>query len=123
MQRPPPSRRTNGGPDVLPWWGWVLVWVVLVVGGAALLAWLGWGVWRKVKLLTKDLGEAERTVAALRAQKRRLEDAAGDAPPELAVFADATELRRRHAEQRADQREERRRRARERRPGWARGVD
>ncbi|GEM_PF-6905228 len=42
---------------MLPWWGWVLVWVVIVVGGAALIAWRGWRVWGKVKALGREIAE------------------------------------------------------------------
>ena len=30
---------------MLPWWGWVLLWVVLLLGSAVFLGWRAWLVW------------------------------------------------------------------------------
>lgn len=62
---------------MLPWWGWVLVWVVILVGGAALIAWLGWRVWGKVKALGREIADAERAADALQAQVDRIGASSG----------------------------------------------
>lgn len=108
---------------MLPWWGWLLVWVVLVLGGAALVAWRGWVVWGKVKALGRAAADAQRTAAALQAQVRRIEADSAAMSGELAVFRDPESVRRERVEVRDALRERRRARAKERRPGWARSVD
>jgi hypothetical protein len=45
---------------------WVLLWVVLILGGGAVLGLLAWRLWQKLRALTTDLGETtQRLTAAL----------------------------------------------------------
>ncbi len=108
---------------MLPWWGWVLLWVVLLVGGAALVGWRAWRVWGKVTALGAEVADAERTAAALRSQVARVAVASAAVEEELAVFRDPDTVRRERLAVRETLREQRRTAARERRPGWARSVD
>jgi hypothetical protein len=108
---------------VLPWWGWVLVWVVLIVGGAALVVWRGWRVWGRVKALGRDVAEAQRTAAALQSQVERIEENSAAPSGDLAVFRDPEAVRKERVEVRGALKKERLARAEARRPGWARSVD
>lgn len=108
---------------MLPWWGWVLLWVVLLAGGAALVGWRAWRVWGRFKALGAEVADAERTAAALRSRVVRVEAASGAIEEQLAVFRDPESVRRERLEVRDSLRQKRRAAARERRPGWARSVD
>ena len=108
---------------MLPWWGWLLLWVVLVAASAALLAWRGWLVWGEVKALSREVGEAERTLTALEVQRDRLATAGEALDRELAVLRDPAEVGRERAATRQALSDQRHERARARRPAWARSVD
>lgn len=108
---------------MLPWWGWLLLWVCLVLASAALLAWVGWRAWRSAKALSTELGRAERLLAALETERDRLAPGAGAEDVRLAVFENPASLAAEYVEERQARREAKRRRRAERLPGWARGVD
>jgi hypothetical protein len=63
---------------------WVLLWVVLILGGGAVLGLLAWRLWQKLRALTADLGE---TTTRLTAVLARLNDVAD---PERAAHRPAT---------------------------------
>ena len=73
---------------------WVLLWFVLIVGGALVLGLMGLEVWRKGKALGADIAEASRRIDAAMTP---LQDAAGeldDSREELAVFSNPEVLKR-----------------------------
>ena len=43
---------------MLPWWGWVMVWLLLLVGGAAWVGVLSRRVWGKTKVLAAEVQRA-----------------------------------------------------------------
>lgn len=101
---------------MLPWWGWTLLWLVLVLGSAAVIAWrLRW-LWRRFRAFLAAVDDAAGVVASL--ETRTEEVRRVTTPP--AALTDPVALRRAYAATRAAQRAARRTRREERRPGWAR---
>lgn len=73
----------------MPWWSWVVIWAVLVLGLLGMLAFFAWWLFRKVMA-------AGREASALMAKADILSQRTGDmryAEFHSAVFADAEELR------------------------------
>jgi len=102
---------------VLPWWGWVLLWVVLLLGSAALLGWRAWLVWGKTKLLGREVQRASELVAALESRADELRDLD---PTLIAVIQPAHRMRAQYREQRASAKAARHVRRADRLPPWAR---
>jgi hypothetical protein len=102
---------------VLPWWGWALVWTVLLVGSAVLLGERGWRVWGSVKGLGREVDRASALVAELEARADELRDLD---PPPTAVTQPPRRVRERYREGRAATRAARRARRAEHLPPWAR---
>lgn len=102
---------------MLPWWGWVLVWVVLVAGSAALLGWKCWRVWGKAKELMAEVGRASELVAELEARAEELSEVL---PPTVAVTQDPFRVREEYRAQREEAAALRAIRRAERLPAWAR---
>jgi hypothetical protein len=72
----------------MPWWSWLLIWSVLVLGLLGMLAWFGYALFRKLMGALKALEELGNQVA-------RLGPAADEAAPykfRPAVFRDLHEL-------------------------------
>ena len=106
-----------GAEVVLPWWGWVLVWLVLLAGGAVWVGVLSRRVWGKTKLLAAEVQRAGAMVAELEARAdelRVLDD------PFPAVLRHPGEVRAERRALRREQRAARRERRAERLPPWAR---
>ncbi|WP_392542103.1 hypothetical protein [Oryzobacter telluris] len=102
---------------MLPWWGWVLLWVVLLVASGLWLFVLARRVWGKTKALTRELSRASALVAELETRVDELRDAD---PPPTAVTQAPSRLREEYRAQRAEQAAVRRSRRAERMPRWAR---
>ena len=102
---------------MLPWWGWVLLWVVLLLGSAALLGWRAWLVWGKTKLLGREVQRASELVAALESRADELRDLD---PTLIAVIQPAHRMRAQYREQRASAKAARHVRRADRLPPWAR---
>ena len=102
---------------MLPWWGWVLLWTVLVLGGGLWLFVLSRRVWRSSKALVL---EVERAGALLSELEARVDDLREVEPPRTAVTHDPSSLRAQYRQQRADRAAMRRTRRAERLPPWAR---
>lgn len=102
---------------MLPWWGWVLLWVVLLVGAAALLGWRCWQVWGTVKQLMKEVERAGALVAALEARSEELSEVR---PPPSAVTQDPFRIREQYRVQREEAATLRAGRRAARLPPWAR---
>ncbi|QIM20863.1 hypothetical protein G7075_06485 [Phycicoccus sp. HDW14] len=102
---------------MLPWWGWVLLWAVILVGGGVLVGLRARRTWRSAKALTAELGRAGELVSALEAaaHERR-----ADEDPVTAVTQDPHRLREEHRARRAAQSADRAVRRAERMPPWAR---
>ena len=67
-------RRRRGELTVLPWWGWLLFWVVLVLASVAFLGWRAWLVWGRTKVLGREVGRASALVAELEARADELRE-------------------------------------------------
>jgi hypothetical protein len=76
----------------MPWWGWVLIWVVLVLALVAMLVLSALWLWRKLVRLTDDLG-------TLADQAAVFEGMDGEPPARStpAVLRDIDEVRRQRA--------------------------
>lgn len=82
----------------MPWWSWLVIWTVLVLGLLGMLAYFAWSLFRK-------LMAAAREASALLEKAEVLQAHADDLREEAfhpAVFADAVELRQERAQARAD---------------------
>ena len=104
---------------MLPWWGWVLLWTVLVLGGALLVAWRARGAWRSAKGLGTEVSRATELLDQVQAALER------DAAPEpeatsTAATQDPHRMWEHHRRRLAEQRAARRVRRAARMPGWAR---
>jgi hypothetical protein len=102
---------------MLPWWGWVAFWTLLVAGSAAWLGVLMWRVWGSTTALAAEVERAGALVAELEEHADRLR--VPEEPP-LAVIRDPREVRAQRRAQRAEQAAARRARRAERLPPWAR---
>jgi hypothetical protein len=102
---------------VLPWWGWLLFWVVLVGGSALWLGLLVRDVWRRAGALGTEVSRVSGMVAALEARADVLREV--DLGP-VAATQPPHGMRAEYRAQRARQRAERRSRRAERLPPWAR---
>jgi len=74
------------------WWLWVLIWVLLVLCALLFLFLLVRQVWRKLRLLARELSTASERLAAVTDELQRLQDRSPDAP-QPAVFDSPTEHR------------------------------
>jgi hypothetical protein len=101
---------------VLPWWGWVLLWAVILVGGGLLLLVRGRRTWRSARALAAEVGRAGALVAALEAETDRLRETA---PAPQAVTRDPRVVRAEYRAHRAAARAARRSRREAARPPWA----
>lgn len=102
---------------MLPWWGWLLFWTVLVVASALWLGVLGRDVWRRAQALGAEVSRASELVAALEARADELSEVE---PPPIAVTRPPHRVREEYREQRERRLTQRRARRAERLPPWAR---
>ncbi len=108
---------TGPGPDVLPWWGWLLLWAVLVVGGAVWVAARSRATWRSAKALTAEVERAAEAVAELELRTDELRDLV---PEHTAAAQERHRVLEEYRVLRSAQAEERRARRAARLPPWAR---
>ena len=102
---------------MLPWWGWVILWTVLVAGSTLWLGILVRDVWGRSKALGREVTRASELVAALEA---RVDELSEVDPPPIAVTQPPHRVREEYREQRARRLTDRRARRAERLPPWAR---
>ena len=102
---------------MLPWWGWVVLWALLLAGSAAWLGALSRRVWASTKALSVEVERAGAVVAALEERADVLREPE-DGPP--AAVRDPREVRAEWRAQRRVQAAVRRERRAERLPPWAR---
>ncbi|MCU1423242.1 MAG: inosine 5-monophosphate dehydrogenase [Microbacteriaceae bacterium] len=75
----------------MPWWSWVVIWVVLVLALLGMLAWMAWRLFRKGVAVLDELD----ALAAKTELLDRAADVAEEQRRELAILVGADELRRR----------------------------
>lgn len=102
---------------MLPWWGWVPLWTVLLVGSAAFLGRRAWLVWGKAKGLGSEVQRAGQLVAELEQRADELRDVD---PAIIAVIQQPHRMRAQYREQRATAKAARHARRTDRLPPWAR---
>ena len=59
----------------MTWWGWLLLWTVLVAGAATVHFLLGRRLWRQIKALTRELRTASEQLGSLGDRLAELEAA------------------------------------------------
>jgi hypothetical protein len=74
----------------VPWWSWVLIWAVLLVGSAGVFFLLGRSLWRKLKAVTRELALASERLGAV---SDGLQELAQRSAAEPAVFTRPAQLR------------------------------
>ena len=77
--------------DVIPWWGWVLVWAVLVLVALALAVLAAWRLFRSATTVLSEAAGAAARASELLAQVERLPR---EPRPGPAVLEDPAALRR-----------------------------
>jgi hypothetical protein len=102
---------------MLPWWGWLLLWTVIVVGGAAWIGVLSRRTWRSARALTAEVARAGELLAALEARTDALRDTV---PDRTAVTQEPRRVREEYRAARAATTADRRARRAAGRPPWAR---
>ncbi len=102
---------------MLPWWGWVLVWLVVLLGSAAFLGWRARQVWGRTTALAREVQRASRIVAELEARADQLREVE---PSLVAVVQPTHRMRAEYREQRATTKAARRAQRTDRLPPWAR---
>jgi len=58
----------------MPWWSWVLVWVVLVLALLGMLAFVGWRLFKKTMTALEALGELTARLEILDAARQELDE-------------------------------------------------
>ena len=102
---------------MLPWWGWLLLWVVLLVGGAVLVGFRVRTTWHSVRALSAELSRSGRLLAELETVTTR---SAQRHPPVTAVTQDPHRMWAQYRQGRRAARADRAERRARRRPPWAR---
>lgn len=81
----------------MPWWSWLLIWTVLVLGLLGMLAFFAWWLFRKLMAAGREAAALAEKAEVL---SRRAEDLHERFEP--AVLADAAELRERRRDRLAE---------------------
>lgn len=102
---------------MLPWWGWVLLWVVLLAGSAAFLGWRARQLWGSTKALGREVQRASALVAELESRAEELREAEATA---VAATQPIHRMRAEYRQQRASSKAARDVRRADRLPPWAR---
>ena len=102
---------------MLPWWGWVLLWVGLLIGSAVFLGRRARLVWGRTTALMSEVQRAGRIVAEL---ERRADELRDIDPALVAVTQPTHRMRAQYRDQRASTKAARRARRTDRLPPWAR---
>ena len=92
----------------MPWWSWVVIWVVLVLAMLGMLAWFGWWLFKKGMVAMSALGELAGRLELLDAASQKLSP---EKPFVPAILRDRDEVRHAHAalaQLRAERKERRR---------------
>jgi hypothetical protein len=72
----------------MPWWSWLVIWTVLVLGLLGMLALFAVSLFRKVMAAGREISELAAKADVLSGQSSQL----ADPPFRTAVFADAAQL-------------------------------
>ena len=102
---------------MLPWWGWLLFWLVLLAASATFLGWRARAVWGSAKALGVEVARAGELAAALEARADELRPVE---PAATAVSQPVHRVRAQYRQQRASTKAQRQARRADRLPPWAR---
>lgn len=73
----------------MAWYWWVLVWVVLILVAAGVLTSIGLSLWRRVKLLGREVREASDRLETISGHLQEL----AERSPDPAIFTSPSALR------------------------------
>ncbi|QAV69385.1 hypothetical protein ESZ53_02365 [Salinibacterium sp. UTAS2018] len=79
---------------MIAWWGWLLIWVGLVLALLIMLAVVAWVLFRKAMVLMKDLSDVVDKTAILDVETEKI------SKPQIAILAEMAQIRDRHEAQR-----------------------
>ncbi|WP_020074699.1 hypothetical protein [Cryocola sp. 340MFSha3.1] len=82
----------------MPWWSWLVIWIVLVLGLLGMLAFFAWWLFRKVVAAGREAAALMEKAEVLSRRAEELHDTF-----EPAVLADADELRAQRQDHLAEQ--------------------
>lgn len=82
----------------MPWWSWLVIWTVLVLGLLGMLAYFAWSLFRKLMAAAREATALLEKAEILQARVDDLQEEAFHS----AVFADAAGLRQERLQARAD---------------------
>jgi hypothetical protein len=82
----------------MPWWSWLVIWTVLVLGLLGMLGFFAWWLFRKVVAAAREASALLDAAEALNVRAEELREG----PFRTAVFADPAQLRRERTQARAD---------------------
>lgn len=80
---------------MIAWWGWLLIWVGLVLALLAMLTVIAWVLFRKGMALMSDLSDLVEKTSILDVETDKI------SKPQIAILTEMVEIRDRHAAQRA----------------------
>ncbi|MBH0024218.1 hypothetical protein [Salinibacterium sp. SWN248] len=75
---------------MIAWWGWLLIWVGLVLILVAMLGVVAWILFRKAMVLMKDLSDVVEKTSILDVESEKL------SKPQVAILTEMVEIRDRH---------------------------
>lgn len=78
---------------MIAWWGWLLIWVGLVLILIVMLGVIAWVLFRKAMVLMKDLSDVVDKTSMLDVESGKL------SKPQIAILTDMAEIRDRHEAQ------------------------
>ncbi|MEH6781842.1 MAG: hypothetical protein V7618_09775 [Rhodoglobus sp.] len=79
---------------MIAWWGWLLIWVSLVLGLLVMLAVIAWVLFRKAMVVMNDLSDVVDKTSILDVESEKL------SKPQIAILTQMAEVRDRHDAQR-----------------------
>lgn len=79
---------------MIAWWGWLLIWVGLVLALLIMLVVMAWVLFRKAMALMSDLSDVVDKTAILDVESEKL------SKPQIAILTAMAEIRDRHEAQR-----------------------
>jgi hypothetical protein len=75
---------------VVSLWWWLLIWALLILAALGFVALLGWGLWKQLRALVRELGTASERLSAVLGELERAPAVAAQEPD---VFDDPATVR------------------------------
>ncbi|MET3720393.1 MULTISPECIES: hypothetical protein [unclassified Arthrobacter] len=94
----------------MPWWSWILIWIALVALSLLLYVLLGIRLYRQIRAVLKDLGDAGSKFGHLAPVVAGEPQSAAPVQPGGAIFASPAQMRHDYDASKSSRREDRRQR-------------